>query len=73
MKKKNIKINLGALSSNSTVLKGIRKFKIEAYNIIIEKLFSKLDKRIEVYLKFVSDNFLFIVKMRVPIGDTVNE
>jgi len=54
------------------VLQGDVKFRIETNNIIIDKFCSELDQRIEAY-KFVSDNFLFVTKLCVPIVDTINE
>ncbi|XP_008178736.1 zinc finger MYM-type protein 1-like [Acyrthosiphon pisum] len=54
--------------SNNTVLQGGVKFRIETHNIIIDKFCSELDRRIEAY-KFVSDNFLFVTMLCVPIVD----
>lgn len=65
------KKNVGGHGTNNTVLRGSDKFKIETPNIIIDKFCSELDKQIEAY-KFVSDNFLFITKLCVPIGDLTN-
>jgi len=55
-----------------SLLQGGDKFRIETHNIIIDTFCSELDKRIEAY-KFVSDNFLFVTKLCVPVVDTINE